>query len=180
MQRFILISLAALFLASNAQMANAKGPAPLVKDGELAVPADYKSWPKFLLGVDRPDVKQIRDLYINPIGAKTKAGEKFANGTIAVMELYKAELETGDTLKKSSDGKLVKGALLKVFVMGKDAGWGDAAPEGLKNGDWVYAGYAADAKTATTDDPKTCRACHLPLGEAKDYIHRYDEYFQKR
>ena len=29
------------------------------------------------------------------------------------------------------------------------------------------------------DDLSTCRACHLPLTD-KDYIFRYDEYFQKR
>jgi hemoglobin len=37
----------------------------------------------------------------------------------------------------------------------------------------------ADAKTKAPDDTATCRACHLPLTD-KDYIFRYDEYFQKR
>ena len=38
-------------------------PAPVVplKDGELAIPADYKSWPKFLSEVQRPDAKQGLD-----------------------------------------------------------------------------------------------------------------------
>jgi hemoglobin len=37
----------------------------------------------------------------------------------------------------------------------------------------------ADAKTKAPDDLATCRACHLPLAD-KDYVFRYDEYFQKR
>ncbi len=44
------------------------GAAP--KDGEIALPADYASWPKFLSGVQREDTKQIRELYVNPGGAK--------------------------------------------------------------------------------------------------------------
>ena len=41
------------------------------------------------------------------------------------MELYKAEENTDGTLSKGADGKLEKGALLKVFVMGKGRGWGE-------------------------------------------------------
>jgi hemoglobin len=39
--------------------------APRLKDGELPVPANYKSWPKFLSAVQRPDVKQVREIYMN-------------------------------------------------------------------------------------------------------------------
>lgn len=37
------------------------------------------------------------------------------------------------------DGKPAKGDLAKVFVMGKEHGWGDKLPENLKNDDWAYA-----------------------------------------
>lgn len=179
MHKVLYASLAALCIVG-ASPAFAKESAPVVKDGDLKVPADYKSWPKFLTDIDKADPKQVRDIYINPTGANTKAGEKFPNGTISVMEIYKAQTEADGSLKKDANGKLIKGPLAKVYVMGKGEGWGATAPEGLKNGDWVYAAYGADAKTPTTDDPKACRGCHLPLGDAKDYIHRYDEYFQKR
>ena len=94
------------------------------------------------------------------------------------MENYAALAAADGTLMKDADGKLVKGDLLRVFVMGKDAGWGASAPEGLKNGDWIYAAYLADGK-ASADNTATCRGCHLPLAN-KDFVHRYDEYFQKR
>ncbi len=177
MKRHVFSTLIAIFLTCGAPLATAAQP---LKDGELTVPANYKSWPKFLHGVDRPDVKQVRDIYINPIGAKAKTGEKFPNGTIAVMELYKAEENADGTLKKSDHGKLVKAALLKVFVMGKGEGWGKLAPADLKNGDWSFSAYMADGKTPSADAPAACRACHLPLGESKDFVARYDEYFQKR
>ena len=167
-----------LVLASCAQMGSTP-PAPKLKDGEVMLPSDYNSWPRFLPSVDRTDNKQVRDIYINPTGAKTKAGDKFPNGTVSVMELYKAQENADGSLKKDANGKLIKGSLIKFFVMGKGAGWGELAPEGLKNGDWSYSAYLPDGK-ASPEPTAACRGCHLPLGEAKDFVHRYDEYFQKR
>ena len=176
--KVIYMLLASAFLASCAQT---PPPAPVVKltDGQLPLAADYKSWPVFLKEVQRPDAKQIRDIYINTVGSKTAAGKAFPNGTVSVMELYKAKENADGTLSKGADGKLEKGALLKVFVMGKGDGWGESAPAGMKNGDWVYSAYLADGKPAP-DPIVACRSCHLPLGESKDFVHRYDEYFQAR
>lgn len=181
MQHIAAVAIAAtqVAVAAGCSPASVK-PAAKVSDGELAVPADYRSWPKFLVDVQRPDAKQIRDIYINPIGSGIGPGETFPNGTVSVMDLYKARENPDGSLMKTPDGKLVKGDLLKVFVMGKGAGWGDtvAKPE-LKNGDWVYGAYKADARTPSGDDIAACRGCHLPVAN-KDFVHRYDEYFQTR
>jgi len=146
-------------------------------DGTLPLPADYKSWPKFLTDIPKGEAKQVRDIYINPTGARTSAGQNFPNGTVMVMEIYKAKMD-GDKLMAGMDGKPMKGDLAKVFVMGKEQGWGDKLPESLKNGDWAYAAYDASSKPLMEDFTK-CRACHTPLAQ-KDYVHRYDEYFQTR
>jgi hypothetical protein len=169
--------LAGVFLVSCAQTPVV--PEVKLKDGELAFAADYKSWPAFLLDVQRPDAKQVRSIYINSVGAKTAAGQPFPNGTVSAMEIYKAKENPDGTLVKGADGKLEKGALFKVFFMGKGAGWGESAPAGMKNGDWVYSAYFADGKPSP-DPIVACRSCHLPLGEAKDFVHRYDEYFKAR
>jgi hypothetical protein len=142
------------------------GPAP--KDGELAQPTDYKSWPVFLAGIEKP-TGHIRDIYINPTGAAAKKGEAFANGTVSVMEIYKAT-KTGD--------KMTKAGLEKVFVMYKGNNWGSTAPEGMKTGDWVYAAFEPNGQPAKADYA-TCRGCHLPLAD-KDYIFHYDKYFDTR
>jgi hemoglobin len=172
--------IAAICLVAGCAQTPPAAPVAKLKDGELTIPADYKTWPKFLSAVQRPDVKQIREIYINPVGAKSVKGGQFPNGSMSVMELYKAQETADGTPIKGADGAMVKGALLKVFVMGKDAGWGASAPAGLGNGDWIYSAYLADAKTAAPDPIVACRACHLPLGESKDWVHRYDEYFAKR
>lgn len=146
------------------------------KDGELAVPADYKSWPKFLSAIQRPDAKQVREIYMNPEAAKATASGGFPNGTVFVMENYAALETTDGKLATDDKGKLIKADLLRVFVMGKNAGWGQDAPESLRNGNWVYASYLGDGRSKGPEDTATCRACHLPLAN-KDFVHRYDEHF---
>lgn len=178
MKKIVLVT-AALFLASCVQTPMV-APVAKLKDGELATPADYKSWPTFLTNIDKPEVKQVRDIYINPVGAATAAGKAFPSGTVSVMEIYKAKENADGTLAKDAGGKLMKGPLAKLFLMGKGEGWGATAPDGLKNGDWIYAAYMADGKTVAPDSLLTCRGCHLPLGEKNDFVHRYDEYFAKR
>lgn len=156
--------------------ATSSSAAVILNDSELALPADYKTWPKFLTAVQRPDAKQVRDIYMNPIAKNGGTAAKgFPNGSVFVMENYAAAENADGTLKLGADGKLVKGALVAVFVQGKNPGWGDKANPALKNGDWIYSAYTATgAKHA--QDTNTCRACHLPLVK-QDFVHRYDEFF---
>lgn len=146
------------------------------KDGELSFPSDYASYPTFLKAVQKP--MHVRDLYVNPVGAKTQKGETFPNGSILVMAIYNAETDASGNVKKGSEGNNIKAGLAKVFVMQKGDGWGKNAPEDLKNGDWIYTAFTPDGKPIEVDYAK-CRACHLPLKD-KDFVHRYDEYFDKR
>lgn len=143
---------------------------PMLKDGELPLPADYKTWPRFLVGVPRPDTNQIRDIFINPVGAKVHHGEPFPYGTVMVMEIYRAHA--------GANGKLEKDELAKVFVMGKGLGWGQNVPDQFKTGEWVYAAYDPSGKPLAEDFTK-CRACHAPLAQ-QDFVHRYEEYFRSR
>jgi hemoglobin len=177
MNRFALALISASVIAGCSQM-ESKAPPKMVKDGELAVPADYKTWPKFLSDVQRPDAKQVRDIYVNPVGAKATPGKPFPEGTIFVMENFAVKQGPDGTLTKGPDGKLVKAQLLRVFVMGKGKGWGESVTTELRNGDWIYASYLSDGKPSG-DPLAACRSCHLPLA-SKDYVHRYDEYFQTR
>lgn len=169
-------TLAAILLATGALWSCAT--APPVKDGELLVPADYKTWPKFLSAVQRPDAKQVREIYMNPTARNATASGGFGNGSLLVMENYAAKARADGTLETGADGKLVKGDLLRVFVMGKNSGWGAEVAEPLRNGNWVYAAWLPSGQKAP-EDTNTCRACHLPLS-GKDFVHRYDEYFASR
>ncbi|MDH4193999.1 MAG: cytochrome P460 family protein [Nitrospirota bacterium] len=173
----VLFLVLALMVCSSVIMTPSAQSGSMPKDGELVFPTDYKSFPVFLSGVQKPDA--VRDLYLNPIGAKTRHGQTFPNGSILVMEIYHAKKDAAGNFEKGADGLLVKADLAKVFVMQKDAGWGANAPDNLKNGDWIFSAFKPNGDRLEVDY-HACRSCHLPLGDAKDYVHRYDEYFEKR
>jgi len=176
--RRMALLVAAVVVAACSQMTATSYKAPM-KDGEAVIPADYKSWPKMLSAVQRPDAKQVREMYIDPKGNQTRAGEPFPYGTVMVMENYAAVAKPDGTLETGADGKLVKGNMVRIFIMEKTKGAGQDVPEALRNGEWVYASFTPDGKR--TEDPfAPCRACHAPLTEKKDFVQRYDEYFQKR
>lgn len=166
-----------LSLGCSTSMHTSGNMAAAKKDGDITVPANYQTWPKFVSTVDKEKIAQVREIYINETGMQAKRGEAFPSGTFSVMELYAAKKSPQGELLKDSQGNLVKGELSKIFVMAKKTGWGAKQPAGtIDNGDWLYGAYKADAKTAATSDFSACRSCHLPLAN-KDYIARYDEHF---
>ena len=174
-----LFAIAATILAVGCTSMTPEPMAKKFKDSEMPVPADYRSWTKKFAEIQRPDVKQVREVWVNTAGAQAKGSATIPNGYVSVMEVWSAGENTDGTLSKGADGKLVKGKLLKIFVMGKGAGWGDSVtPVELRNGDWVYSAFLPDMKSAAPDSPATCRACHLPLKD-KDFMPRFDEYFRK-
>jgi hemoglobin len=174
----VIAVLAAAALAGCASMSMKPHAVVPLQDGEVPLPAGYTSWPKFLSAVQRPDAKQVREIYINPTGFNSKAGQPFAHGSTLVMENYSAQLDAAGQPVKDADGKIVKGKLLRVFVMSKGPGFGSAAPAESKNGEWAYASFdASGARTADALGP--CRTCHLPQA-GRDFVFRYDEYIAAR
>lgn len=153
-------------------------PAPPTKDGELAMPTGYKAWPRFLPTIDREDVKQVRDIYMNPAATKVARGEAFPQGSRFVMEIYAAAANADGSLRKDAAGRLVKGNLMHVYVMGKEANWGADVPETARNGNWIYSAYKPDG-SSNTPIVNTCRACHTPL-KKEDFVFHYDRYFAER
>jgi hypothetical protein len=80
------------------------------------------------------------------------------------MENYAAQADACGNLIKGTDGKLVKGNLLRVFVMGKNPGWGQSAPEGLKNGHWICSACAGNGGRHHRGLPRSPPAAGLSQG----------------
>ena len=144
------------------------------KDGDLPLPAFYQRWPRFVQHINKAE--HVRYIYVNCIGASSIKGEPMENGSQFVMEIYNAKKDAAGQPVKDADGNLVKGDLAKIFVMGKDEGWGADAPTGLATGDWIYSAYNADGSKAKVNY-NACRACHLPLAD-DDYVFHYNQYFR--
>jgi hypothetical protein len=166
--------LAGVVLAACTSMQNG----PRLEDGEIPFPTGYQSWPKFLSEVQRPDVKQVREIYVNPVGYKTRAGDAYAQGSAFVMENWAVQTAADGTPLTAPDGKLVKDRIAKVFVMQKGPGYGANVSKDLKNGDWVYSSFD-NIGGRIAEQFNTCRTCHVPLA-SKDFVWRYDEHFAQR
>lgn len=174
----VLLSGVTLLVAGCAGYESRQAAAPPV-DGEIAVPANYRTWPRFVGTIDK-DNGQVREIYINDTGLEARRGDAFPHGTISVMEIHSSRQNSDGTPVTGDDGRLVKDALSKIFVMQKGKGWGGDLPEGaLPNGEWVYGAYEADGVTPATSDFTACRGCHAPLAD-QDYVARYDEHFDTR
>ncbi|MGF1546469.1 MAG: cytochrome P460 family protein [Thiotrichales bacterium] len=154
------------------------GKSAAIKDGELTLPRDYKTWPTFLHDMQRADLKQVCDIYVNSKGHTTPAGVQFPHGTQFVMENYKVRTHADGTPAMSADGKLVKGDLAAIFVMGKGRGWSRDVEAKLATGEWVYSAFKPDGSKSDAN-LNACRECHVPLKD-KDFVARTDEYFATR
>jgi plastocyanin len=137
---------------------------------KIAFPAN---WQKFVLynTVDRPDVKQYRELYASSQAAvdAMKAGRPLPQGTVLVLVPYKAQVDAAGNPVKDANGRFVKGDLVGVNVMEKRAGWGAEYPAELRNGEWEYAAFGADQKLNEKANYKGCFQCHKPH-EGQDYV----------
>lgn len=149
-----------------------------LNDGDLPLPTGYKSWTRSVTALQRPDARQVRDIYMNKTARATPAGGGFPHGAVFVMENYAAAANPDGTLKTGADGKLVKGELLRIFVMANGVGWGQSVPEGLRNGNWVYSAYLPSGQRSN-DNLLTCRACHLSQA-SKDFLFRHDDHARQR
>ena len=74
-------SILMLALVGGAASVLAAGHSGVKGDGDLGVPADYKSWSKFVPTVDKAKAGQVREIYINDTGLKAKRGGDFPYGT---------------------------------------------------------------------------------------------------
>jgi len=123
----------------------------------------------FLGRVDRPDVKQVREVFssIDTIKA-AKPGQMLPSGSVLTMDIYATKLDGKGEPLKDEAGRLVKDKLTAVFVMEKRAGWGAEYSEALRNGEWEYARFTADGRPGPADTT-ACFQCHKPKAD-QDYV----------
>jgi amicyanin len=137
---------------------------------KIGFPAKWESFVLYTT-LDRPDVKQYRELYASSQAAvdAMKAGRPLPNGTVLVLIPYKAQVDAQGTPVKDAKGRYVKGERVGVNVMEKRAGWGTEYPADLRNGEWEYAAFSTDGKLNEKANYKGCFQCHKPH-EAQDYV----------
>lgn len=132
----------------------------------IAFPAGYASGFQNYVSVDRvqnPD--QVIRLFANDIALEGRGEDgRYREGSILVGEIYGARTDAEGNVLESSLGRRVRDKLAAVAVMEKRAGWGEAFPEELRNGDWDFAIFSPGGERLERD-LDGCRACHAPHGD---------------
>lgn len=127
-------------------------------------PVNYKTAFVRYATVDKRDRQPpaIRSMYVNPDAvADAKPGQPLPAGTIIVMEEHVALVDESGEVVWDRDGRFIPTEeVTNVFVAEKRAGWGEAYPEALRNGDWEFAVFLADGSRKSAVEFETCRECH--------------------
>jgi Cytochrome P460 len=97
------------------------------------------------------------------VGSRT--GQALPEGSVVVMRVHAAE--------RAADGAWAPGALRATTVMERRAGWGQAVPELLRNGDWQYGWYTPQGQSRMRDQHARCLACHQPLAD-RSHVFTHD------
>ena len=95
------------------------------------------------------------------------------DGSMIVVETSAAKRDAAGKLVRGSDGQLVPGAAQSYAVSGSAAGWGDAIPEVLRNGNWHYGQFDAN-RAPLTRNQAICLACHKPQAE-HSFVFTWDD-----
>ncbi len=136
---------------------------PAVAETHVSFPANYKSDFTKYLTMNFPDNKQLRYFYANPTAMKAAAaGEPLPDGSMILVEVYGARLDEQGNPVQGSDGFFELGELKGYAAMERQAGWGAALPEMLRNENWNYAPFTTGKVVRSGFNQAVCFACHKP------------------
>jgi cytochrome P460 len=167
MKKLGMIALAAFAATSLSIVVRAGGD-------KVAFPENYAKGVLYTT-VDRPDVKQSRELYTSAEAiAAVKAGQPIPSGTVFTMVNYKAKLNAAGEPEKDANGRFIKTEeIAGIAVMEKRAGWGAEYPDDLRNGEWEYQAFKADKTVNDKATLKACFTCHKPY-DKQDFVFSFD------
>jgi cytochrome c553 len=149
-------------------------PAAPGAHGELApvpshmnFPAQFPAGFTYYMAVDDADNGTVARRYANAAAfSAARAGTPLPDGSVIVEVSHLAlrEPSTGQ-LQRDPAGRLVPGAVKSYVGMESRAGWGDAVPALLRNGNWHYAQFNLAKQVVAPQAHASCLACHKPLAQ---------------
>jgi hypothetical protein len=140
----------------------------------IAFPENYAKGVRYLT-LDMPDSRDVRDYYASrEAAAAAKKGEPLPDGTVITVVVHAAQLDADGKVARDANGRLIKtDRILGYTAMEKHAGWGNAYPSVVRNGDWEYQAFRADETPNPNANLTSCFNCHRPQA-ANDFVFTYD------
>ena len=155
---------------ANTHAAPSAGSAPLAD--RVGFPAGYQKQFKLLgdSGMDKGG--RITTTYGNELAASITSAPQlpYPNGTVILMEFANSLKDGEGELLRDSSGEPLKGEVVRVDVMRRGSGFGQAYGAS-RAGDWEFASYRPDG-SSTPANSADCAACHRNAGAAKDFVFR--------
>jgi len=143
----------------------------------VALPEDYANTMTQYFSGERQNGEQYAVGFANDAALGSAESGGLADGSVLVMEVYKAKTDAAGEVVRDDAGALMPGDLAAIAVMEKREGWGADYPEDLRNGDWDYALYTP-AGELKGNDATDCLACHKSQ-EANDFVFTLDRLAAK-
>lgn len=147
----------------------------LASTGALAGPEKVKYPADYLRGVlyqtlDRPDVKQYRELYTQPaVVDAVRKGKPIPSGAVLTLVQWSVYEGADGRPLLGPDGRFIKKEVIAHTVMEKHAGWGAEYPASKRNGEWEYQAFNAQGLPNPKANIDGCFQCHLPHAK-QDFV----------
>jgi cytochrome c553 len=136
---------------------------PQLAASKMAFPDNYQATFTPYMTMNFPDTKQVRRYFANAAALQAaRDGKTLPDGSAMLAEVYAAKLDADGKPVMGGDGYYVADKLLFYTGMAREAGWGAAVPEMLRNENWNYAVFTT-AKQQRAANQAECLACHKPL-----------------
>ena len=136
---------------------------PNLAKTNVSFPDNYKAAFTKYHTINFPATRQVRYYYVNEAALQAaKAGKSLPDGSMMLAEVYSAKLDADKKPVVGADGFFVADQLLFYTTMARDAGWGNAIPEMLRNENWNYAVFTTGKQLRPANQAE-CLACHKPL-----------------
>ena len=158
-------NLAAHYSAQASAAAGAKSEfLPNLAKTSVSFPENYKATFTKYHTINFPVTRQVRYYYANNAALQAaKAGSSLPDGSVLFAEVHSAKLDADKKPLTGGDGFFVTDQLLFYTAMARDAGWGKAIPDMLRNEDWNYAVFTTAKQHRPGVNQAECLACHKPL-----------------
>jgi cytochrome c553 len=144
---------------------NSKPPANFIAK-RVSMPASLAGFTHYMTFNEQAR-KELRKVYANRVAIEAaKAGQPLPDGSVIVVEAFKAMTGTDGTPTVGADGLYVAGERAGYTAMERQAGWGADFAELIRNDNWHYGVFAPDGSPRPNVNQASCLACHKPL--AKD------------
>jgi cytochrome c553 len=156
-------NLAAYFASLPAGTGGKSDLLPALAKTAIAFPEGYRSSYTRYLTVDQPATKQVRYYYANPVAVQAaRAGKALPDGSVLFVEVNAAKLDADKKPVTGADGHFVPEQLVAYTAMAREAGWGEAVPDLLRNENWNYAVFTPAKQPRSGVNQAECLACHKP------------------